>query len=153
VLADHEVDAHIHFPAVDLGCVLQETLGYLEIVLLGAFEVIFRKYEGEAQLALEILLTNEDGSVADLFESNGVLAGVFNEERLGHDLLGAMTAVCFFKDVPEVVLADDLVASDEAKDVFGKGDVYVLQFLLYIIVATGHVEIVFLVVSGEAVLS
>ncbi len=151
MLADHEVDAHIHFPATDLSSILQESLGYLKIVLLGAFEVIFRKYEGKAQLALEVLLTNEDGSVADLLEGDCVLAGVFNEERLGHELLGAMTAICFFKDVPEVVLADDLVASNEAEDVFGRGNVDVLQLLLYIVVATWHVEIVFLVVSGEAV--
>jgi len=89
--------------------------------------------------------------VADLLEGDGVLVGVFNKERLGHELLGAMTAVCFFEDVPEVVFANDLVASNEAENVFGRGDVDVLQFLLYIIVATGHVEIVFLVVSGEAV--
>jgi len=123
VLADHEVDAHIHFSAVDLGGVLQEALSYLEVILLGAFEVIFRKYEGEAQLALEVLFTNEDGSVADLLEGDGVLLGVFNKERLGHELLGAMTAVCFFEDVPEVVFADDLVASNEAENVFGSGDV------------------------------
>ena len=64
------------------------------------------------------------------------IAGVFNKERLGHDFLGTMTAVCFFKDVPDIVLANDLVSSNETEYVFGIWDIYVLQLLLYIVVAT-----------------